>query len=82
MIASFVAALVMSAVLYQVLTNLGVLSVKDAMVAGLTVGVGFVLTTVLVNNLFQQKNFALTIIDGGHWVLALVVEAAVISLLA
>ena len=82
MIASFVAALVMSAVLYQLLTNLGVLSVKDAMVAGLTVGVGFVLTSVLVNNLFQQKSFTLTVIDGGHWVLALVVEAAVISLLA
>jgi hypothetical protein len=44
--------------------------------------VGFVLTTVLVNNLFQQKSFTLTVIDGAHWVLALVIEAAVISLLA
>ena len=82
MIVSFLAALVMSAVLYQLLVNLGVLGVWPAMVAGFTVGVGFVLTSVLVNNLFQQKSFALTVIDGGHWVLALVVEAAVISLLA
>jgi MFS family permease len=82
MVAAFVAALVMSAVLYQLLTNLGVLGVWPAMVAGFTVGVGFVLTTVLVNNMFQQKSFTLTVIDGGHWVLALVIEAAVISLLA
>ena len=82
MIAAFVAALVMSAVLYQLLTNLGVSGIWPSMVAGFTVGVGFVLTTVLVNNMFQQKSFALTVIDGGHWVLALVIEAAVISLLA
>jgi len=81
MVAAFVAALVMSAVLYQLLTNLGVLGVWPAMVAGFTVGLGFVLTTILVNNMFQQKSFTLTIIDGGHWVLALVIEAAVISLL-
>ena len=82
MVAAFVAAVVMSAVLYQLLTNLGVLGVWPAMVAGFTVGVGFVLTTVLVNNMFQQKSFTLTVIDGGHWVLALVIEAVVISLLA
>jgi len=82
MVAAFVAALVMSAVLYQLLTNLGVLGVWPAMVAGFTVGVGFVLTTVLVNNMFQQKSFTLTVIDGGHWVLALVIEAVVISLIA
>jgi hypothetical protein len=82
MVAAFAAALVMSAVLYQLLANLGVMGVRDSMVTGLTVGVGFVLTTVMVNNMFQQKSPALTVIDGAHWVLALVVEAAVISLLA
>jgi hypothetical protein len=82
MVAAFVAAVVMSAVLYQLLTNLGVLGIWPSAVAGFTVGVGFVLTTILVNNMFQQKSFALTVIDGGHWVLALVIEAVVISLLA
>ena len=82
MIAAFVAALVMSAVLYQLLANLGVLGVAPAALAGLTIGVGFLLTSTLVNNMFQQKPFTLTVIDGGHWVLAVVVEAVVISLLA
>jgi formate/nitrite transporter FocA (FNT family) len=51
-------------------------------IAGFTLGVGFLLTSVLVNNMFQQKSFALTVIDGLHWTLALVIEAVVISLLA
>jgi len=81
MVASFLAALVMSAVLYQLLTNLGVIGLLPAAVAGFTIGAGFLLTATLVNNMFQQKSFALTVIDGGHWTLALVVEAVVISLL-
>ena len=82
MVAAFAAALVMSAVLYQLLGNLGVLGAWPSAVAGFTIGVGFLLTSVLVNNMFQQKSFALTVIDGSHWVLAVVIEAVVISLLA
>jgi len=82
MVVAFLAALVMSAVLYQLLGNLGVLGAWPSAVAGFTIGVGFLLTSVLVNNMFQQKSFALTVIDGSHWVLAVVIEAVVISLLA
>ena len=82
MVVSFLAACVMSAVLYQLLTNLGVMGLVPSLVTGLTIGVGFLATSILVNNLFQQRSFVLTIIDGAHWVLAVVVEAAVISLLA
>ena len=79
---AFLAACVMSAVLYQLLTNLGVMSVADSAVAGLTIGVGFLLTSITVNNLFQQRKFMLTVLDGGHWVLAVVVESVVIALLS
>ena len=82
MLVSFLVAVVMSAVLYQLLTNLGVIGVVPSLVAGFTIGVGFLLTATLVNNMFQQKSFALTVIDGGHWVLAVMVEAVVIALLA
>jgi hypothetical protein len=82
LLVSFLAALVMSAVLYQLLSNLGVLGVAPAALAGLTIGVGFLATSTLVNNMFQQKPFTLTVIDGGHWVLAVTVEAIVLSLLA
>jgi Protein of unknown function (DUF1761) len=82
LIVAFLAACVMSAVLYQLLTNLGVMGLAHSAVAGLTIGVGFLLTSILVNNLFQQRSFMLTVIDGGHWVLAVVVESVVIALLA
>jgi len=82
LLVAFLCACVMSAVLYQLLTNLGVMGVAASAVAGATIGVGFLLTSTLVNNLFQQRSFMLTVIDGGHWVLAVVVESVVIALLA
>ena len=82
LVVAFLAALVMSAVLYQLLTNLGVLGVAGSAIAGLTLGLGLLATSILVNNMFQQKPAMLTIIDAGHWTLALVVEAVVIALLA
>jgi hypothetical protein len=82
MIVSFLAALVMSAVLYQLLTNLGVMGVGSSAIAGATIGVGFLLTSILVNNMFQQKSLMLTAIDAGHWVLAVVIESVVLALLA
>ena len=82
MVVSFLAAVVMSAVLYQLLTNLGVLGVAGSAIAGLTLGLGLLATSIVVNNMFQQKSVMLTIIDAGHWTLALVVESVVIALLA
>jgi hypothetical protein len=82
LVVALLAALVMSAVLYQLLTNLGVMGVGPSAIAGLIIGVGFLATSTLVNNLFQQKSFMLTVIDGGHWVLVVAVEAVVLSLLA
>lgn len=81
MLVSFLAVLVMAVVLYQLLINLGVMGVQAGAVAGLTIGIGFVATSVLVNNLFQGKKLMVTVIDAAHWVLVLVIEGVVISLL-
>ncbi|HVV27690.1 MAG TPA: DUF1761 domain-containing protein [Rhizomicrobium sp.] len=82
LVVAFVSALVMAAVLYQLLVNLGVMGTLHGAVAGLTIGIGFLLTSTLVNNLFQGRKLLLTAIDAGHWVLAVVVEAVVITALA
>ncbi|HET7083715.1 MAG TPA: DUF1761 domain-containing protein [Rhizomicrobium sp.] len=79
---AFVGALVMSAVLYQLISNLGVMGVAPSALAGFTVGVGFLFVATLVNNMFQRRSFTLTLIDGGHWVLVVVIESVVIALLA
>ena len=82
LVVAFLAALVMSVVLYQLLTNLGVLGVAGSAIAGLTLGLGLLATSIVVNNMFQQKSAMLTLIDAGHWTLVLVVESVVIALLA
>jgi len=74
------AELVMAAVVYQVLANLAVLGgALHGAVAGLTLGIGFPLMAIIVNNAFQQRHRLVTAIDGLHWVLVLVIEGAVIG---
>ncbi len=40
---------------------------------------GFVITSMLVNHAFQGASTMLTIIDGGHWLLVLIVMAVIIG---
>jgi len=70
---------VMAGVIYQTLANLGVMGWRDGAIAGATLGVGLLLMPVLVGNLFAQRKFALTVIDGAHWVLVAVIEGLVIG---
>ena len=79
---AFLGAVVMSAVMYEILSFLGLVGgVPHAAQAGLTIGLGLLFTSVLVNNMFQGKPFLLTLIDGGHWTLVLAIQAMVIELL-
>ena len=73
MAVALLGAIVMAAVLYQLLTGLGVMEIGHGAIAGLTT---------LVNNQFQGKGWMSTLIDGGHWILVLVIEAMVIMALA
>src|SRR3954465_4436808 len=82
LLVSFLAALVMSATIYYLLASMGMGGIGPSALFGLTIGVGLIMVSLLVNNLFQQRHFTLTVIDGGHWALALPIEAAVIALLA
>ena len=81
MMVSLLGAVVMAAVLYQLMAGLGVMSLGEAAMTGLILGVGFMFTATLVNNQFQGKNWVATAIDGAHWTLVLVIEAVVIMLL-
>lgn len=84
LVVALLAALVMAAVLHQLLLGmgmLGVMTVWDGALAGFTVGAGFVLMSTLVNNLFQGRKLLVTVIDGAHWVLALAIQGAVIAAL-
>jgi hypothetical protein len=79
MVLSFLCELFMAGVLGALLTMLHQ-GVADAAVTGLMLGLGLIATSVLVNNAFQGR-WMLSVIDGGHWVLVVIIECAVLGAL-
>jgi hypothetical protein len=79
---AFVAELVMAWVLAGLLAHLGPgeTTVWNGIVSALFVWVGFVATTLAVNNMFSMRKPMLTVIDGGHWLAVLVVMGIVLGL--
>ena len=78
---SFVALLVMGWVVAGTLGHLGAgqVTMRNGIVSGLFLWLGFVITTLAVNNAYAQRKLSLTVIDGLHWLGVLVVQGAVIG---
>ena len=82
MILSFVAALIMAFLLSGLMAHIGRVTMRSGIISAALVWVGFVVTTIAVNNAFQRRKMMLTVIDGGHWLLALIVQGAVLGALS
>lgn len=80
-VTSFVALVVMAWVLAGTLGHLGPgqVTLKNGIISALFVWVGFVATTVAVNNAFGGRKPMLSVIDGIHWLGVLVVQGAIIG---
>ncbi|MCX7361209.1 MAG: DUF1761 domain-containing protein [Alphaproteobacteria bacterium] len=80
-IISFVALLVMGTVLAGSVGHLGPgqVTVKNGIVSGLFMWVGFVATTVFVNNAYPGRKVMLSILDSIHWLGVLVIQGAIIG---
>jgi hypothetical protein len=76
---ALVADLAMAWVLAGMIGHLGTVTMRSAIISALFAWGGFVITTVLVNNAFAGRSYALTAIDAGHWLLTLIVMGAVIG---
>jgi len=78
---SFVALLVMGWVLAGTLGHLGPgqVTVKNGIISALFLWLGFVVTTVFVNNAYPGRKYALSVIDGIHWLGVLVIQGAIIG---
>ena len=81
LVVCFVGEVVMAAVVYQTLDHLGVVGAGFGAIAGLTLGVGFLLPSTVINHQFQQKPWAATLIDGVHWTAVVVIQGAIIGAL-
>jgi Protein of unknown function (DUF1761) len=80
-ILSFVALVVMAWVLAGMLSHLGPgqVTTLNGVVSGAFAWLGFVVTTVFVNNAYPGRKYALSILDSLHWLGVLVIEGAVIG---
>ena len=76
---AFLADLAMAWVLAGMVGHLGVVTIRSAVISALFAWGGFVLTTVLINNAFAGRRYALTAIDSGHWLVAMLIMAVVIG---
>src|ERR1051326_8750273 len=80
MILAFIAQIVMALMLAGIVGHLGAPTVANGIISGALVWLGFVITTIAVNNAFQRKKPMLTVIDGGHWLAVLIAQGVVLGL--
>ncbi|HEY7669052.1 MAG TPA: DUF1761 domain-containing protein [Hyphomicrobium sp.] len=80
---AFIAQLIMAWVLAGVIGHLGPgeVTLRNGIISAAFVWLGFVITTLTINNAFQRARWALTLIDGGHWLGVLLLQGAVIGLM-
>lgn len=77
---AFVAQLVIAYFLAGLIGHLGEITAWRGIVSAFFVWLPFVLMTMIVNHRFQGSRWALTVIDGGHWLGVLLLMGLVIGL--
>lgn len=55
-------------------------NMRNGMITAFFVWAGFVATTLIVNHRFQMQSWALTFIDGGHWLGVLLIQGAILGM--
>lgn len=78
-IISFIAELIMAAMLGGIMFHIGIYTVFAGMLSGALCWIGFVLTTIVVNNAYASRKIALTVIDCGHWLGVLLIIGAILG---
>lgn len=76
---SFIAEFIMAWVLFGVLVHFKTFSLRIGLISAAFIWLGFVLTTVTVNNGFSMRKPMLTVIDSLHWLGVLLIIGAIIG---
>lgn len=74
-----IANLIMASMLFGILVHVGDANPWRGMVSALFIWIGFVATTMSVNYAYQMKPVRLNIIDGGHWLINLLAQGAILG---
>jgi hypothetical protein len=78
-IVSFVAELIMAWMLAGLLGHLGVFTMMNGVIAALFAWLGFIATTIAVNERYQGYGWDLTFINAGHWLGVAVIMGGIIG---
>jgi Protein of unknown function (DUF1761) len=78
---AFLANVVIAWVLAGLVGHLGPVTLRSGVISGLFCWAGFVFTTMLVNNRFALRSPKLLVIDGGYWLVVLVLSGAIVGAL-
>jgi uncharacterized protein DUF1761 len=80
-IIAFISDLAMSFVLFGVAWHIdgGHFTIKAGLITAALCWVGFVITTMAVNNAFAQRKPVLLAVDGGYWLVVLALMGAIIG---
>ena len=62
-----------------VIGHVGPPTVRTGLISGALCWLGFVATTLVVNNTYAKRRPMLSLIDGGHWLAVLLVQGTVIG---
>ncbi len=76
---SFIAEIVMAVAMSGILFHIGIYGIGAGLFSGLMVWIGFVLTTIAVNNAYTFRTIRLTAIDSGHWLGVLLIIGAILG---
>lgn len=79
---AFFAELVMAFILAGVMGALagdGGVTIRQGMMTGTMMWLGFIMSSLVVNHAFQGAKKVLTFIDGGHWLGVMLVQGAVLG---
>jgi hypothetical protein len=78
-VVSFVAEIMMATALSGIMFHVGIYTIAAGVFSGFMCWLGFVLTTVAVNNAYTFRKLTLTAIDTGHWLGVLVIIGAILG---
>jgi Protein of unknown function (DUF1761) len=76
---AFAACLVMAWVLAGLIGHIGPVTLRHGVISGLFCWLGFVAPTMLVNYSFAMRKPMLLVIDGGYWLVVLLLMGATIG---
>lgn len=76
----FLAQIVMAAALAGIVGHIGAVTIGNALITGILIWAGFVLTTIVVDHSYEARSRTLTYLNAGHWLGVIVIMSVVIGL--